>query len=134
MVLRYLLDSDVVIRFLNGTSPSVREWLLARKEGEASLCSVVKAELLYGARSSEHVDDNLARLDQLFDAYGSLPFDDAAAAHYGVIRSQLRRAGTPIGANDMMIAAIALAEDLTVATGNGREYRRVPGLRVADVP
>jgi tRNA(fMet)-specific endonuclease VapC len=127
---RVLLDSDVVIRFLNGTAPDVRERLVALADGEAALCSVVKAELLYGARSSARVDENLARLQELFAIYASLPFDDDAAEHYGVIRTQLRRAGTPIGGNDMLIAAIALAHDLAVATGNGREYRRVPGLRV----
>lgn len=129
---RVLLDTDVVIGFLNGTAPRVRDRLLALAEGEASLCSVVKAELLYGARASARVDDNLARLDELFDAYPSLPFDDEAAAHYGALRAQLRRSGTPIGGNDMMIAAIALANDVAVATGNGREYRRVAGLRVLE--
>jgi len=129
---QFLLDSDVVIGFLNGTAPAVRDWLLALAPGEATLCSVVQAELLYGARASARVDDNLARLHELFDTYESLPFDVAAAAHYGVVRAQLRRAGTPIGGNDMMIAAIALAHDLAVATGNGREYRRVTGLRVVD--
>ena len=132
MTLRLLLDSDVVIRFLNGAAPEVRDRLLALDDGEAALCSVVKAELLYGARASARVDDNLRWLDELFGVYGSLPFDDEAAAHYGVIRAQLRRAGTPIGANDMMIAGIALARDVAVVTGNGREFRRVPGLRVLD--
>lgn len=132
MTLRLLLDSDVVIRFLNGTSALVRDQLLALGDGEAALCSIVKAELLYGARASLRVDDNLKRLAELFDVYPSLPFHDQAAEHYGVIRAQLRRAGTPIGANDMMIAAVALANDMAVATGNGREYRRVPGLRVVE--
>lgn len=93
---------------------------------------MVKAELLYGARASERVDENLSRLAELFGAFPSLPFDDEAASHYGVVRAQLKRAGTPIGGNDMLIAAIALAHDAAVATGNGREFRRVPGLRVLD--
>ena len=129
---RLLLDSDVVIRFMNGTSVEVRDRVLALDDGDASLCSVVKAELLYGARASARVNDNLARLDELFGQFASLPFDDDAGAHYGMIRAQLRGAGTPIGANDMMIAAIAVSHDLAVATGNGREYRRVAGLRVVD--
>lgn len=125
-----LLDTDVVIHFLNGTDAVVRERLLAVDPDEVKLCSVVKAELLHGARASERVDDNLSRLDELFALYDSLPFDDEAAAHYGLLRAQLRRAGTPIGGNDMLIAATALAHDAAVATRNAREYRRVPGLRV----
>lgn len=125
-----LLDTDVLIHFLNGSDDGIRERMLALPPSDGKLCSVVKAELLYGARASERVDDNLARLAELFALYDSLPFDDDAAAHYGLLRAQLRRAGTPIGGNDMLIAAIALAHDASVATRNAREYRRVPGLRV----
>lgn len=125
-----LLDTDVLIHFLNGSDDGIRERMLALPQSDGKLCSVVKAELLYGARASERVDDNLARLAELFALYDSLPFDDDAAAHYGLLRAQLRRAGTPIGGNDMLIAAIALAHDASVATRNAREYRRVPGLRV----
>jgi tRNA(fMet)-specific endonuclease VapC len=61
----------------------------------------------------------------------SLSFDDQAAEHYGRVRPLLEHAGTPIGPNDLMIAAIALTHDATVLTRNEREFRRVPGLRVA---
>lgn len=94
------------------------------------LCSVVKAELLFGARNSSRVAENLERLDRFFAPLESLVFDDLAAEHYGVLRAWLRREGSPIGANDMLIAAIALANDATLATRNLDEFRRVPGLRV----
>lgn len=91
---------------------------------------MVKAELLYGARSSEHVERNIGRLVAFFVAFESLPFDDSAAEVYGLIRAQLRREGRPIGGNDLMIAAIALASDATLVTRNQDELRRVAGLRV----
>ena len=59
-----------------------------------------------------------------------LDLDEAAASAYGSIRAELERVGTPIGANDMWIAAHALALDATLLTANEREFRRVPGLRV----
>jgi len=86
--------------------------------------------VLYGARASGRVEQNLARLDAFFAPFASLLFDDHAADRYGVIRAQLRRDGTPVGANDMMIAAIAVAADATLVTRNQGELRRVSGLRV----
>jgi tRNA(fMet)-specific endonuclease VapC len=127
-----IFDTDVLIRFLNGTDAALADRLLAIGDDDGALCTVVKAELLYGARASARVDENLARLVELFSLYPSLPFNDLAAEHYGVIRAQLKRLGTPIGGNDLMIAATALAHDAAVATGNGREFRRVAGLRVLD--
>jgi tRNA(fMet)-specific endonuclease VapC len=125
-----LLDTDVCILFLTGRDEEVRERLLGAATGELVLCSVVKAELLFGARNSARVDENLQTVERFCEPFESVPFDDAAAAHYGVLRTQLQRAGTPIGGNDMMIAAICLARGLTLVTRNLREFRRVAGLPV----
>ena len=119
-----LLDTNLCIAFLNGEDEAVRDRLLTLAPDDARLCSVVKAELLYGAHHSQRVAENLARLEAFFAP------DDEAAEWYGVIRSQLRREGTPIGGNDLMIAATARAAGLTLATRNQGEFRRVPGLRV----
>jgi len=62
----------------------------------------------------------------------SLPFDDACAAEYGMLRADLASRGTPIGSNDLMIAAIARVHDLVVTTNNVDEFSRVVGLRVED--
>lgn len=62
--------------------------------------------------------------------FDSLPFDDAAAEEYGRIRAELTAAGTPIGPNDLMIASIALANQLTLVTSNTAEFGRVPGLQI----
>jgi tRNA(fMet)-specific endonuclease VapC len=91
---------------------------------------VVKAELLFGARNGSRAAENLRRLDRFFEAFESLPFDDDAAQAYGLLRAELRRAGKPIGANDMLIAAIALAHRATLVTRDDDDFLRVPGLRV----
>ena len=126
----YLLDTSVCVAFLNELDAALGEKLRSRGPEDVKLCSVVKAELVYGARNSARVEENLSKLALFFEPFESVPFDDAAAEHYGVLRVQLRRAGTPIGANDMLIAAIGLARDLTVITRNQSEFRRVAGLRV----
>jgi tRNA(fMet)-specific endonuclease VapC len=125
-----LLDTNVCIAYLNGRDRGVRDKLLALDPEAVSLCSVVKAELCYGARNSQHVDANMLRLQGFFAAFSSFPFDDVAAEHYGAVRAQLRRQGTLIGPNDLMIAAIALANDVTLVSRNQTEFHRVVGLRV----
>jgi tRNA(fMet)-specific endonuclease VapC len=85
---------------------------------------------MFGARKSQRVGDNLASFRRLLDPFVSLPFDDRAADHYGMLRATLEQAGTPIGANDLMIASIALAHDCCLVTRNSREFERVAGLRV----
>lgn len=126
----WVLDTNICVAFLNGADPSVRDRLLALAPSDVYLCSVVKAELLYGARKSARVNDNLGRLAQFFGAMDSLAFDDLAAEHYGVLRTQLESLGTPIGANDMMIAATCLSSGATLVTRNQREFLRVTGLAV----
>lgn len=127
----WLLDTNVCIAYLNGLDESIRDLLLASDPASVFLCSVVRAELEYGARHSARVAENLSRVADFCRPFTSLAFDDEAASRYGVIRSQLQREGQVIGSNDLMIAAIALAGDLTLVTRNQRELRRVAGLRVA---
>lgn len=126
----WLLDTNVCVAFLNGNDANVRDQLLGLSPADVFLCSVVKAELLYGARKSTRVNENLERLSKFFVAMESLPFDDLAAEHYGLLRTQLEAVGTPIGANDMMIAAVALSAGATLVTRNQSEFLRVSGLSV----
>lgn len=96
------------------------------------MCSIVKAELSYGVRKSQHPQRSLEKQQQFVDHFVSLPFDDKAAEIYGQIRAELERVGTPIGPNDLMIAAIAVANDVTLVTHNTREFSRVKGLKFED--
>ena len=128
----FLLDTNVCIRYLNGRSENIRTRLEATNPTEIVLCSIVKAELFYGAIKSNHPARNLAKLQHFVDHFVSLPFDDEAAESYGHIRTQLEQIGTPIGPNDLQIAAIAMANDLTLVTHNVREFSRVTNLVIDD--
>lgn len=99
---------------------------------DVALCSVVKAELLFGALRSERKDSNLQLLQQLFAPLYSFEFDDNAAAHYAEIRADLTAQGNLIVANDLMIAAIARANQATLITHNTSEFSRVQGLLIED--
>jgi len=127
-----LLDTNICIALLAKKDRELRAHYLSHSPEEIFLCSVVKGELLFGARSSQRVEANLRRLEQFWGPLGSLSFDDLSAAHYGEIRAELKRAGTPIGGNDLQIAAIARASDLTLVTRNQDEFRRVVGLRIEE--
>jgi tRNA(fMet)-specific endonuclease VapC len=124
----YLLDTNACIRILNGRSESLAAELRRRSPREIYLSSIVKAELLYGAYHSARAAENLRLLERFFEPFDSLPFDDSCTEAYGRIRGELERAGTPIGPNDLIIAATAVANRLTLVTANTREFERVIGL------
>ena len=130
--MKYLLDSNTCIRLLNQDHARVTQRYRACQPADIAMCSVVRAELLYGARRSARVDFNLRRLEIFAAPLQSVPFDDRCAHDYGLIRADLAAQGKPIGANDLMIAAIARAHDLILVTHNTGEFSRVVGLRVED--
>lgn len=130
--MRYLLDTNVCVMYLNGRSMSVRDRLHSISMGEMAVCSIVKAELFYGAMRSNNPIRTLERQQRFLLSFASLPFDDEVAIVCGQIRARLASAGTPIGACDLLIAAIALANNLTLVTHNTREFERVEGLQVED--
>ena len=128
----YLLDTNTCIRYLNGESEKVPRRLASLSSESVFLCSMVKAELLFGAAKSRSPDRARAVLQVFFDAFRSLPFDDTAASAYATIRSGLEREGTPMGPNDLVIAATALANRAILVTHNTREFGRVSGLEWED--
>jgi tRNA(fMet)-specific endonuclease VapC len=128
----YLLDANTCIKFLNGRSEPVRQRFEVSPASSLVLCSVVKAELLYGAMKSARRQANLEKLHGFFERFVSYPFDDAAAEVYGRIRAQLASRGTLIGPNDLMIAAIAITRRQILVTHNVGEFGRVEGLEVED--
>ncbi len=125
-----MLDTDAAIALIK-SRPEAVAWLRERQPNEVVLSSVSKAELYYGARKSERVEHNLGVLSRFFEPFRSLALDDRAAEEYGVIRADLEREGTPIGPNDLLIAALARSRDLTLVSFNQREFGRVAGLRVS---
>ena len=123
-----LLDTNICVPLINRADAALSKRLLSADPGDITLCSVVRAELEFGARSSHRIAENLDRVGRFCSAFESVPFDDDAAESYGEIRAHLRREGRLIGANDLLIAAIALANELTLVTRNVAEFARVPRL------
>lgn len=130
--MRYLLDTNVCVVYLNGRSNALRDRLISNPIEDMAVCSVVKAELFYGAMRSNNPTKTLERQQEFLERFVSLPFGDESALLFGQIRARLASAGTPIGAYDLQIAAIALANNLILVTHNTKEFERVDGLQLED--
>ena len=128
----YLLDADACIAILNNSSPALVARVRRQSPDEINLCSVVKAELIYGAYHSGRTAENLRTLQRFFEPLYSHPFDDQCVDTAGRIRADLARAGTPIGPYDLLIAATALTNSRILVTANTREFGRVPGLEITN--
>ena len=127
-----LFDTNVWIVLLKGRNPSIlKHWQQLAPE-DLRVCSIVQAELWHGAFKYGKPAERREVVDLWLAPYESMPFDALAADHYATIRHGLEQRGEMIGPNDLKIAAICLAHDLTLVTGNVSEFSRVPGLRVED--
>lgn len=125
---QYMLDTNICIHVVKNYPPQLRE-RFNRLAEQLCVSTVTLAELHYGAEKSARRLDDLEAIRQFAARLGILPFSAAAAAHYGEIRAELERAGTPAGAYDMLIAGHARSEGMTVVTNNLREFERMPGVR-----
>jgi tRNA(fMet)-specific endonuclease VapC len=126
-VLRYLLDTNIVIYVLKRRPAEVRERFNAH-HGRLAISAITQAELLHGAEKSERVAHNLGIVEDFCSRLTVLPYGSRAAQHYGAIRAALERGGVPIGVNDLHIAAHARSEGMTLVTNNRREFDRIDGL------
>lgn len=128
----YLLDTNTCIIYLKNLNPGIVRKLSTTPASNVAVCSVVKAELFYGAMRSNKPTQTLRVQQRFLAQFVSLPFDDQAGLIHGQIRAQLAALGTPIGPYDLQIAVIAMANNLTLVTHNTREFRRVEGLLIED--
>jgi tRNA(fMet)-specific endonuclease VapC len=126
----WLLDTNICIHLIKQKPRHVLDHLRTLDIASVSISSITLAELQYGVAKSSRPEQNGEALAAFLAPLGVEPFEDPAAAAYGVLRAELERRGTPIGSLDMLIAAHALSLDRTLITNNEREFRRVSGLKV----
>jgi tRNA(fMet)-specific endonuclease VapC len=128
---KFLLDTNACIHFLNGTSDRLVQRILDAGPGKIATSSITLAELHFGAARSARAEVNLERVEAFADELASYPFDDACAARFGRIKAQMLSAGRPTPDFDLAIAAVAMAHGLTVVTAD-RHFADVPGLASVD--
>ena len=128
--MRILLDTDICIYAINRKRPEVLSRVRGYPLGEVGISAITYAELRFGVENSATVEQNMDRLERFLLPLEIVPFDAEAARHYGRLRRELKRAGCPIGSNDLLIAAHAVALATTLVTNNVREFSRIGGLHV----
>jgi tRNA(fMet)-specific endonuclease VapC len=124
----YMLDTNICIYVIKRHPAAMREKFNALAE-QLCISSITFGELYYGAEKSVRRAENLTNISRFVARLEVLPFTDKAAVHYGQVRAELERAGTPCGIHDMQIGAHARSEGLIVVTNNMREFNRMPWVR-----
>jgi tRNA(fMet)-specific endonuclease VapC len=128
-MLKYMLDTNIAIYVIKRRPVGALE-VFNRHAGQLCISSITLAELLHGVEKSAKPEHNLLQVEDFVSRLEVLEYGSKAAAHYGEIRAELERTGTPIGVNDMHIAGHARSEALTLVTNNQREFERVQALRL----
>jgi tRNA(fMet)-specific endonuclease VapC len=127
-MLTHMLDTNICIYVMKNYPQALREKFNALAE-QLCISSITLGELHYGAEKSSRRVENLTAVEHFVARLDVLPFADKAAAHYGQVRAELERAGTPCGPHDMQIGGHARSEGLILVTNNMREFVRMPGVR-----
>lgn len=125
---RYLLDTNIIIA-LFANEATIRDKLAQAKEIFVSTIAI--GELYFGARKSERVIDNLARIDEFAANNVVLGCDTETARYYGEIKNALRLRGSPLPENDIWITAIAFQYDLTLVTRD-IHFRAIKNLKMVE--
>lgn len=128
--LKYLLDTNILSELIKQPRGYTAQKLASLEKEDACCTSVIVAcELRYGAQKKDSAPLT-AKVHQLLEAIAVLPLEENVEQHYVRLRVILEREGTPIGGNDLLIAAHACALDLTLVSGNLKEFSRIPDLRI----
>ena len=130
-MLKYMLDTNIVIYVVKRRPIELLE-VFNRHAGQMCISSITLAELLHSVEKSAKPDHNLRQIEDFITRLEVLEYGNKAAAHYGEIRADLERKGTPIGVNDLHIAGHARSEGLTLVTNNIGEFERVDALRLVN--
>jgi tRNA(fMet)-specific endonuclease VapC len=130
MPLQYLLDTNICIYIAKQRPSKLAERFASLESGTVAMSLITFGELRFGAEKSVRRDETLAILERLTEQIPVLAPGPAVGETYGLLRATLEKSGTPIGNNDLWIAAHALSLDLTLVSNNLKEFARIPNLKL----
>jgi tRNA(fMet)-specific endonuclease VapC len=127
----YLLDTDTIIFSLKG-HPSVQRHLRKHFHDPMAISVITLMELYYGAYKSQKLTSNLAKIKTLENSVEIIPLGKESVEIFGICKSKLEKAGTPLDDFDLILASCALAHNLVLVTNNVRHFGRIEGLKLAN--
>jgi len=130
--MKLMLDTNICIYIIKQQPVAVLQRFIEYQIGDIGISSITLSELRYGVAKSTHQEKNAKALDEFIIPLEVVSFDEEAAHVYGEIRATLEKAGTTIGAMDMLIAAHAVSLGIPLVTNNTREFARISSLNVID--
>lgn len=128
--MKYLLDTNICIYIINKKNEVLLNKLSEIQISDMAISSITVAELYFGVEKSKMKDENLSSLNYFLVPFEIIDFDTSDAIVYGRIRNELRKNGTPIGSNDMLIASQSISRDLILVTNDIKEFQRVPEIKL----
>lgn len=128
-MLKFILDTNICIYVIKRRPVEMLE-TFNNYAGLMCISSVTYAELCHGVEKSTRPEQNRLAVEDFVSRLSVLPYGEKAAQHYGDIRAELERLGTPIGVNDLHISAHARSEGLVLISNNLKEFKRISGLRL----
>ena len=129
-MMRYLLDTNTCIYIIKCSPPEVYARFKQLHVGDVGISAITYCELQFGVAKSSRPEANQLALTEFLGPLEVRDFPGRAAIVFGQIRTNLQRAGTPIGNYDLLIAAHAVQEGFTLVTNNTKEFNRVLGLKI----
>ncbi|AQQ71618.1 tRNA(fMet)-specific endonuclease VapC [Limihaloglobus sulfuriphilus] len=126
----YMLDTNICIDMIRKPQSRALAHIQQYRPGDIAISAITLAELEFGVQKSSDPARNTLLLIKACSVLEILPFDNDAAAAYGIVRCQLESKGTPIGPFDTLIAAHAMSQELTLVTNNMKEFNRIKDLKV----
>ncbi|AFZ34951.1 PilT protein domain protein [Stanieria cyanosphaera PCC 7437] len=127
--MKYLLDTDICIYWLKGNT-TVRDKFNQVNWTEIAICVITASELYFGAYNSNKIAKNLKTAETFIQSLIVLPLSNNTIKKFGQLKTQLRQVGTPVADFDLLIASVALTENLILVTNNTRHYQRIVGLKL----
>jgi len=128
--MNYLLDTNICIYIIKNQYIDIAKKIEKVGIENIFVSTITVAEMEYGISKSSKPKESEAKLYEFLVPFTIVDFDLNAARYYGKIRNQLTQKGTPIGAMDLLIASIGLANEFVVVTNNEKEFERVPSLKI----
>lgn len=128
--MKYLLDTNICIYIIKKKPEAVIKKFTKLRPGSIAISSITLSELYYGVVKSSRPNENMIALQEFISPMIVLDFTDQDALFYGKIRADLEKKGKPIGAMDLLIAAIAKSRELVLVTNNLKEFSRIADLKV----